>query len=238
MNPESDINHLVMRCKPARYTHGGGARTIWKLAKLAARHIDVDNITEGRSFFDSWWAHWEEQSRAIDPANPDFESCGDLLSLLPGVDDRDDARGRFNYALRRRWQGHTGWLEDTIEFAETSPPPPEAQIYINPGHKLLVAVCRELQRRADVNPDPRSPGAPHRPAFYLVTRTAAEIIDAYARDGGPDGKAGWRALQLLVDDGVLEIARQGKPRTKGNKGEETWYRYIGSNVSTSQLDEW
>jgi hypothetical protein len=70
--------------------------------------------------------------------------------------------------------------------------------------RLLVGLCRELQRSAGSNP------------FFLSCRTAGRLLDV-------DHSTAWRWLFLLVAEGVLRVAVQG-----GNVSQKaTRYQYLG-----------
>jgi hypothetical protein len=147
----------------------------------------------------------------------------DADSLLPFV------RQWFNAALpfigtkefdetakdfRRGWvrikcPGGTGvssvWT--ALARAKANPLPPEAAQFIIPELRLLVGLCRELQRQRGSRP------------FYLACRDAAEVL-------GLEGKErhvrAWRWLEMLCHKGILFKERSGgQLERKANE-----YRYL------------
>lgn len=97
-----------------------------------------------------------------------------------------------------------------LERAKASPVPAVAQAYEGDGIRLLVALCRELQRASGEKP------------FYLACRTAARLL-------GLDGENGhikaWRWLRLLVHDEVIDEVEPGeRGRRRASR-----YRYTGDH---------
>ncbi|WP_442485888.1 hypothetical protein [Aeoliella sp. SH292] len=90
---------------------------------------------------------------------------------------------------------------DRARCAET---PIEAEHFEQPELRLLVAICRELQR-----------GAPSRP-FYLSCRTAGRLL-------GVDHTTASRWLFLLEAEGVLAVVEKGDRRTR----KASRFRYLG-----------
>lgn len=79
---------------------------------------------------------------------------------------------------------------------------PEAALqYDSAQCRLLVVLCRELQRAAGDGP------------FYLSARTAGRLL-------GVDFKAAWRWLFVLQSDNVLKVVTRGNTRTANR------YRYL------------
>lgn len=97
-----------------------------------------------------------------------------------------------------------------FEKAKAGPLPAAASRYESPGVRLLVALCRELQRVSGQNP------------FYLDCRTAARLLAA----GGVSDVShvtAWRWLSLLVHDHVVDIAEKGdRGRRRASR-----YKYLG-----------
>lgn len=82
--------------------------------------------------------------------------------------------------------------------------PHEAAEYEQTDLKLLVSLCRELQRHAGEGP------------FYLSSRTAGRLI-------GKQHTTVWRWLFLLESDRLLEVVQRGSQKTR----KATRYRYLG-----------
>jgi hypothetical protein len=110
-------------------------------------------------------------------------------------------------------------LTAILQRAKDSSPPPEAEQYESQGIRLLVAICRELQKETADKP------------FFLSSRTAATLlglkcmrnVDAVLQEAD-DQVTAWRWLGLLVHDGILEETEKG---TSGKKGRASRFRYIG-----------
>ena len=81
--------------------------------------------------------------------------------------------------------------------------PPAAQKYEQSGLRVLVAICRELQRAAGTNP------------FFLGCRTAGRLL-------GVDHTTAWRWLWLLKQDGILHVVEKGDHA----KRRASRYRYL------------
>jgi hypothetical protein len=88
--------------------------------------------------------------------------------------------------------------------AQAAPVPAVALRYESPRLRLLVALCRELQRTVGDN------------AFFLSCRKADELIGL----GDYSGAAKW--LRGLCNAGVLELVKQGDRAT----GHASSYRYL------------
>ena len=92
-----------------------------------------------------------------------------------------------------------------LKRAKASPPPAAAQHYESDGLRLLVALCRELQKVSGNKP------------FYLACRTASSLLEL-----GENGHVkAWRWLDLLVHDRVIEAVERGE---RGRR-RATRYRY-------------
>jgi hypothetical protein len=97
-------------------------------------------------------------------------------------------------------------LRPALDRARTGPEPAAARAYDTPALRLLVALCRELQRAQGTDP------------FFLACRSAAPLVGL-----GDDFKAASRYLRMLVADGVLELVAPGGPESmKAHR-----YRYRG-----------
>ncbi len=97
-----------------------------------------------------------------------------------------------------------GPMGDILKRAVAADPPIVARQYEQNQLRLLVSLCRELQREAGKRP------------FYLSVRTAAEQIGI-----SPSHAATW--LNGLVIDNILKRVRRGDRR----KREASEYRYMG-----------
>jgi hypothetical protein len=84
-----------------------------------------------------------------------------------------------------------------LERVKTAPLPVAALRYEQGELRLLVSLCRELQRESG-----RSP-------FYLACRTAAMSLRVTNSKGDPDHVKTWRWLCLLVAHKVLEEVEKG-----------------------------
>ncbi len=92
-----------------------------------------------------------------------------------------------------------------LERALSEAIPREAAGYEQTDLKLLVSLCRELQRTAGSGP------------FYLSCRTAGRLLEK-------QHTTIWRWLFLLENDGLLEVVHRGSQRTR----KATRYRYLGN----------
>jgi hypothetical protein len=114
------------------------------------------------------------------------------------------------------WDFREGWgkveypagrgpIMAVLERASKASSPIIATDYDSREVRLLVKVCRELQRQAGKG------------TFFLSTRTAGELV----------GVSHWEAatwLKGLVADGVLELVRKGdRPTRKASE-----YKYLGN----------
>ena len=91
-----------------------------------------------------------------------------------------------------------------MEAAQRNPLPECAMRYRQPLFRLLVGICRELQRQAGAGP------------FFLACRTAAELLDV-------DQMTASRWLKLLQIHNVLKLVERG---TAGSK-KASRYKYVG-----------
>jgi hypothetical protein len=87
--------------------------------------------------------------------------------------------------------------------ARDADPPPVAAEYETSGVKLLIRLCRELQRYHGTNP------------FHLDCRTAAELL-------GVEHTAAWRWLKLLQHDRVIRLESTGSRASR----RANCYRYL------------
>lgn len=84
-----------------------------------------------------------------------------------------------------------GKIQEVLDRAQASPPPQAALRYDDDRYRLLVSLCRELQRAA----------GEHKP-FYLACRTAGRLI-------GVKHKTAWRWLHLMLHDKVIREVEKG-----------------------------
>ena len=98
-------------------------------------------------------------------------------------------------------------MGDIFRRAVAADPPAAAMQYEQEQLRLLVSLCRELQREAGKRP------------FYLSVRTAAEQVGV-----SPRHAARW--LKGLVIDNILKLVRKGDRR----KRQASEYRYVGGRV--------
>ncbi|MDY7108772.1 MAG: bifunctional DNA primase/polymerase [Planctomycetota bacterium] len=122
---------------------------------------------------------------------------------LSGEHGWDDVWADFIYAWPRvKWPKGHGPMSQILALVDEAELPAAAMQYDAPETRRLVAVCRELQRAAGDGP------------FYLSVRKAAEIL-------GRDLMTAHRRLNLLENDGILDAAEKGSPKT----GKATRWRY-------------
>jgi DNA-binding transcriptional ArsR family regulator len=86
-------------------------------------------------------------------------------------------------------------VRQAFERALAEPLPKIALQYDGPKCRILVALCRELQRLAGEQP------------FYLACRTAGTLLDV-------DHTTANRWLFLLAEDGILEVVKQGSRESR------------------------
>jgi hypothetical protein len=97
-----------------------------------------------------------------------------------------------------------------LERAKAATPPRAAAQYESPGVRLLVSLCRELQRMAGDQP------------FFLGCRTAAGLLGLKNRNGEDDHVTAWRWLRLLMHDKIIEEVEKGDRA----KRRASRYRYL------------
>jgi hypothetical protein len=138
---------------------------------------------------------------------------------LPFMRDMQDFESRFSEFLRS-WDGarHAfgeGVVELAFQRAQSEPLPPEATQFPTHQTRLLVALCRELQRLHGEEP------------FYLSCDKAAAVLDVRNSSGKRDLKKVWRWLQLLLRKGLLELHARGTASGNQRKGRASEYFYRG-----------
>jgi hypothetical protein len=97
-------------------------------------------------------------------------------------------------------------VRQVFEAAKRTGTPKVAMQYEQEPLRLLVALCRELQRVAGTGP------------FFLACRTAGSLL-------GVDHTTAWRWMFLLQEDGVLKEAEKGSQA----KHRASRYRYLGGD---------
>ena len=131
---------------------------------------------------------------------------------LPYIGTKDFEETEKDF--RRGWQGvkfpigaGAGSISAAVARAKASPLPPEASRFKVPGVRLLVGICRELQRQRGPLP------------FYLACRDAAAALGLEGKE--PHVRA-WRWLHMLCHKGILQKLRSGnQPDRKANE-----YQYL------------
>ncbi|MCE9555995.1 MAG: bifunctional DNA primase/polymerase [Planctomycetes bacterium] len=96
-------------------------------------------------------------------------------------------------------------IDEIVGRAIAAGVPEEAKHYSRPELRLLVAICRQLQRESKSG------------TFFLSCYTAAELI------GVDDHRTAWRWLGGLCKEGILELVTKGM--IKNHRASE--YRYLG-----------
>jgi hypothetical protein len=114
-----------------------------------------------------------------------------------------------------KWAKGQGPLAELFARAAAATPPPEAEQYDTPAVRLLVSLCRELQRRHGTEP------------FFLGCRIAAELL------GGIDHTTAARWLKLLRHDRIIELCSTGSMTHVASPGSRairraSCYRYLKS----------
>lgn len=123
---------------------------------------------------------------------------------LIGTEPFDETRINFLQAWPKiRFPKGEEPMTAIFQRATRSALPSVANRYDEDGVRLLVGLCRELQRAAG-----RSP-------FFLGTRTAGRLL-------GVNHVQAWRWLWLLTHDGILEVVEAGDHA----KRRATRYRYL------------
>ena len=131
---------------------------------------------------------WHELARPVITTKPFEETWIDFMRAWPKV---KYAKGAEPVSI-------------ALEAARLAPEPAAAKQFEQEPLKLLVALCRELQRSAGKSP------------FFLSCRTAGCLL-------GVDHSTASRWLFLLVAEGVLRVAVKG-----GNDSRRaSRYEYLG-----------
>jgi hypothetical protein len=131
-------------------------------------------------------------------------------AALPTIGTKDFAETWQDFQqawVRIRTPAGSGSLAAAWQRATLSPQPPEADQFKSPQIRLLVSLCRELQRECGDAP------------FYLSCRDAAATLGLH---GNRPHVAAWRWLRMLCHVGILERGLIGS--MKDRKANE--YRYL------------
>lgn len=132
---------------------------------------------------------------------------GQALPVI-GTKPFDDTWFDFLYAWPRvRFTLGGGPMAQIFARAAENDPPAAAQRYERPELRLLVALCRELQRATGDGP------------FFLSCWTAARLL-------GVAHMTAWRWLCGLTADGVLVVVEKGGRANA--MGKATRFRYIAA----------
>ena len=129
---------------------------------------------------------------------------------LPAIRTREWEATWFDFTdawQRVRCPGEANPMTEAMARVKAGPLPDVAMGYDDARLRLLVALCRELQRDRDERP------------FYLSCESAAALIGK--GDGeSPSAMTVWRWLGGLQRDGVLRL------ETKGDRRKANEYRYL------------
>ncbi len=112
----------------------------------------------------------------------------------------------------------TGPVDDLFRKARMADVPEEAKRFEQASLRLLVALCRELQREAGAEK-----------SWFLDCRTAGRLL-------GVGYKTASRWLKLLVAYEILELVEKGQKGTGGVQGKASKYRYRGSRQESRKDD--
>jgi hypothetical protein len=135
-----------------------------------------------------------------------------------GTKDFDETWQDFQAAwVRIRTPAGPGSLAAAWQRAISVPQPPEAEQFGSAQIRLLVSLCRELQRERGDAP------------FYLSCRDAAAALGVH---GNRPHVAAWRWLRMLCHVGVLERGNIGS--MKDRKANEYRYMLRSPNAGDNQ----
>jgi len=133
---------------------------------------------------------WHAQALPFIRTKPFFDTWADFTEGWPKV----------------RFPKGTSSMNEILKRAVEAEPPTVAANYEQPEVRLLIAICRELQR----NKGKRS--------FYLAARTAGDLVGVTPRHA-----LTW--LHGLIADGALRLSKRGGYRSK----KAHRYRYVGGD---------
>jgi len=144
---------------------------------------------------------WHQSTNAI--ACVDDDGLIELIRELPFCDlwaEFLDVVDKVKQAVGE------GPMHDAIAAALDAPNPPAAMQYDCDRVRLLVRLCRELQRQKGSQP------------FYISTRAAGAVM-------GVDNRTAGKKLNMLCKDGVLSLVSKGG-RFKGKKSATSTFHYL------------
>lgn len=189
------VDEYVERCMASTIPKNPGERhaNVFRLARLLRGHPEMATwpLARLRPILDRWY------SLAV-------ASVGQS-GIRASPDDNwfDFAEGWE----RVKYPGEEGLTAILLERARQDELPEVALLYQSAEVRLLVALCRQLQREVGNAP------------FYLATSIVAKVLNLTGKN--PRMRA-WRWLQGLVRDGVLEQIDSGDP----DKRIAAHYRYL------------
>ncbi|MHC4695956.1 MAG: bifunctional DNA primase/polymerase, partial [Planctomycetota bacterium] len=168
--PEERIAEILRSTQP----HGPGQRNraVFELARTLRGEpglYDADPCD-----FRSIVKAWHKLALPVIRTKPFEETWIDFLQAWPKV----------------KYPKGAGPMDVIFERATAAKLPAEAMQYEQPQVRLLVSLCRELQRHTGERP------------FYLGCRTAGRLLDVHH-------KTAWRWLLLLAKDGILCVSEKG-----------------------------
>jgi putative DNA primase/helicase len=102
-------------------------------------------------------------------------------------------------------------LQQVLDQARQEDPPKAASFYKSEEVRLVISLCRQLQRKVGDHP------------FFLSTSNLACLFNWIIQDREPDCKKAWRIMDGLARDGVLEITERGDAKRRRAHR----YRYLG-----------
>lgn len=180
------LDRIVRAIKGSTPTQPGERnKLVWKLARTLKGIDDIAGVPAGELRFAV--ELWHKEALPF-ISTKEFElTWSDFLRAWPKV---KYPRGRVMETIRKQ--------------ALSAPLPVEGERYGSDELRLLVKVCRELQRLAGDAP------------FFLAVRMAGELI-------GCGHTRASELLRVLVGDGILAMVKVGE--AKGRRATE--FRYIG-----------
>lgn len=180
----ADIERAIAQTLPTG--PGQRHRQVFELAR-ALKAIPALSDAEPSSLRDPV-RRWHELAKAVITTQPFEETWIDFIRAWPKVKFPKGAEPMAGLFAR----------------AAGSSLPEVASQYEQAGLRLLVSLCREMQRTCGDGP------------FYLSCRTAGRLLHV-------EHTTAWRWLFLLESDHVLDVAERGGSKTQ----RATRYRYLG-----------
>jgi hypothetical protein len=169
------VSHAILATLPE--SEGRRHRALFELArqlKALPQYADADPPA-----LQPIVREWHRLARPIIRTKPFEESWLDFVDGWANV----------------RFPAGAGPLDALWARALAEAPPPEAAAYEQDGVRRLVALCRQLQRRAGEE------------TWFLACRTAGSLL-------GVPYQTAWRWLRLLERDGVLHRTSTGSKATR------------------------